>query len=520
MKSPDGVTVSTWKDLGPPPQFPSPRADSTHADVIVVGAGIAGLTSAYLLSREGKSVIVLDDGPVGAGQSERTSAHLASATDDRFYEIEHLHGVEGSRASYEGNAAGIDLVERISREESINCDFSRIDGYLFPLENDPPGELDHELQSAHRAGFTSVTKCERSDLKGCNLSGPCLRFPNQGRFHPLKYLYGLAAATRRRPKAKIFVGCRVTNVSGADPKSNTPCEVDIDEAKLKLRANAIVVATNTPAPINDWMGIYIKQASYRTYMIALKVPRDSIADALIWDNGDPYHYVRQERSDVHGPDHDLLLVGGEDHKTGQWTPGVDPFVKLEQWARENFPSAGEVIRKWSGQVQEPDDYMAYIGKAPTRGENVYVITGDSGMGLTHGSLGGMIVRDLILGRPNRLAKFYDPTRATINRDLVTENANVVKQYADWIAPGEVKEISAIAPGHGAVMREGMSKVAVYKDQSGAVHKCSAACTHLGCVVQWNPFERSWDCPCHGSRFDPHGRVLMGPAITDLSRVEK
>src|SRR3954470_1266303 len=419
MKSPDGKTESTWKQLVSQPRF-QPPPEQAHADVCVVGAGIAGLTTAYLLAGEGKSVIVLDDGPVGAGQTERTSAHLASANDDRFYEVERMHGVEASRASYEGNAAGIDLIERIAREESINCDFSRLDGYLFPLPTDPPDELDKELAAATRAGFTTVRKLDRATLKGCTLTGPCLVFPNQGRFHPLKYLYGLAAALARG-NAKILTGCRVTNVSGADPKKRQPCEADIDDGKVKLRADAIVVATNTPAPINDWMGIYIKQASYRTYLVALKVPRDAVHDALIWDNADPYHYVRLERSDVHGRDTDLLLVGGEDHKTGQWTPGVDPFAKLEAWARQTFPAAGEVVRRWSGQVQEPDDYMAYIGRAPTRGENVFVITGDSGMGLTHGSLGGIIVSDLILGRNNRWAEYYDPSRKTVNRDLVSEN---------------------------------------------------------------------------------------------------
>src|SRR3954451_6784799 len=189
MKSPDGKTVPTWKSVGPAPQHPQPPK-SGRADVCVVGAGIAGLTTAYLLASEGKSVIVLDDGPIGCGQTERTSAHLASANDDRFYEVEHLHGVEGSSASYEGNAAGIDLIERVSRAEGIECDFRRIDGYLFRLPDDPPDELDKELAAAHRAGFRDARKVDRADLAGCAEDGPCLVFPRQARFHPLKYLYG------------------------------------------------------------------------------------------------------------------------------------------------------------------------------------------------------------------------------------------------------------------------------------------------------------------------------------------
>src|SRR3954469_23210838 len=247
MKSPDGKTISAWKKIGQPPKYPSPPS-SGKADVCVVGAGIAGLSCAYLLASEGKSVIVLDDGPVGCGQTERTSAHLASANDDRFYEVEHLHGVEGSRASYEGNAAGIDLIERIAREEKIDCNFSRLNGYLFRAPDDDERELNRELEAAHRAGFNDATLLAKAELKGCKMDQPCIRSPRQGRFHPVKYLYGLAAACERKG-VKIYTGCRVTNVTGADPKKHTPCEAEIDGGKGKIQADAVVVATNTPAPI-------------------------------------------------------------------------------------------------------------------------------------------------------------------------------------------------------------------------------------------------------------------------------
>ena len=320
----------------------------------------------------------------------------------------------------------------------------------------------------------------------------------------------------------MYTGCRVSDVSGADPKKGTPATAQVDAAGPKVTAGAIVVATNTPSPINDWMGIYTKQASYRTYIVAMSVPRGAVTDALYWDNGDPYHYVRLEAADpktVGREDHDLLIVGGEDHKVGQLPAGADPFAKLEAWARETFPAVREVVRKWSGQVQEPADYLAYIGVAPTAGEGVYVITGDSGMGLTHGSLGGLILTDLIVGRTNPWAKAYDPSRKTFDRDFIQENANVVAQYADWVTRGDVKEVSEIAPGEGRLMREGLKKVAVYRDEKGQVHKCSSVCTHLGCIVQWNPYEKSWDCPCHGSRFDPYGKVVMGPAVDDLKPLE-
>jgi glycine/D-amino acid oxidase-like deaminating enzyme/nitrite reductase/ring-hydroxylating ferredoxin subunit len=518
MKSPDGVTVPAWTQTVTRPRYGPPPA-GVRTEVCVVGAGIAGLTTAYLLAREGKAVVVLDEGPVGAGQTERTTAHLASAIDDRFVEIEKHHGRDGSRLAYESHAAAIDTIERISRDEGIECDFRRLDAFLFSVPTDPPDLLDKELAAAHRAGFTDAVKHERIRLCGYE-TGPCLRFPRQGRFHPLKYLYGLAA-TLERLGGKIYTGCRVKDVRGADPAKGEPARAQIDDGPAAVLSDAVVVATNTPAPINDWMGIYTKQAAYRTYVIGATVPRGSVDDALYWDTADPYHYVRLEGSTPKAPgreDHDLLIIGGEDHKTGQFHDGDAPFMRLERWAREKFPMIGEVKVRWSGQVQEPDDGLAFIGRALTAKQNVYVATGDSGMGMTHGTIAGLLITDLILGRPNAWEKLYDPSRkmGLLNRDFIMENANVVARYAEHLTGGEVKSAEQVRPGEGAVMREGLKKVALYRDEAGAIHRCSANCTHLGCVVSWNHVEKSWDCPCHGSRFDPKGKVVMGPAVSDLS----
>ncbi len=518
MKPPDGQTQPVWYDVASVPAYPKPPGGTHRADVVVVGAGISGLTTAYLLAKAGKSVVVLDEGPIASGQSGRTSAHLASEVDDRYFEIERHHGEDGAKMAYDSHSSAIDLIERIARDEQIDCDFKRLNAYLFPLPSDPKDILGKEWAAAKRAGFRDAELLDQHSLRGWGPS-PCIRFGDQARFHPLKYLVGLAKAIDKLG-VKIYVGCRVKDVSGADPKQHTPATATIDDGSSKFQADAIVVATNTPAPINDWFGIYTKQASYRTYMVGLKVPRGSIDDVLYWDTGDPYHYVRLEAT--HRPDEgdsgnssDILLVGGEDHKTGQFPASEDPFKKLELWTREKFSMAGEVVTRWSGQVQEPADYVAFIGKAPTKGENVYVITGDSGMGLTHGTLGAILISDLIQGRSNPWVKLYDPGRKTFDSDFIKENLNVAARYTELLTPGEVKSPQEIQPGEGAVIREGLKKLAVYKDPSGHVTQCSAICTHLQCVVHWNPVEKSWDCPCHGSRFDPQGKVLMGPAIDDL-----
>jgi glycine/D-amino acid oxidase-like deaminating enzyme/nitrite reductase/ring-hydroxylating ferredoxin subunit len=513
MKSDDGITKPLWSQQVKIPKFRAlTPQQKLEVDVCVVGAGIAGLTVAYLAASEGMSVVVLDEGPIGGGQTCRTSAHLASAIDDRFIEMERLHGVEGSQLAYQSHATAIDTIERIAKEEKIACEFARLNAYLSATASDPPDLLDRELAAAKRAGFADVEKLARGGFD----NGPCLRFGSQARFQPMMYIVGLAEAFKRKG-GKIYTGRRVMDVQGSDPDKKKPARITLQGLRKTVAANHVVVATNTPAPINDWFGIYTKQSSYRSYVIGAPIPHKSVEDALYWDTADPYHYVRLDHRP--GSAEDILLIGGEDHKTGQFPEHGAPFMKLAEWARNYFPAMGEVQYRWSGQVQEPADGLAFIGRAVTDKAEVFVVTGDSGMGLTHGTIAGLLITDQIAGRPNPWEKLYDPARKIVNSEFVKENANTVAQYKDLLTPGEVKSVDEIPVAHGAIVREGLTKLAVYRDGDGKVHKCSAICTHLQCVVKWNHIEHSWDCPCHGSRFDAMGKVLMGPAIEDLARVK-
>jgi glycine/D-amino acid oxidase-like deaminating enzyme/nitrite reductase/ring-hydroxylating ferredoxin subunit len=506
VKKPDGTTKSSWYTGLKLPRYRT-LSKSTPVDVCIVGAGIAGLSVAYLLAKEGKSVIVLDEGPIGSGQTGRTSAHLASAIDDRFVEIERQRGKEESKLAYESHAAAIDTIERIATENQIDCNFARLNAFLSPLPTDPPDLLDREFAAAQRAGFADIELLATGGLYG----GRCIRFGNQARFQPMQYLIGLANAVTAIG-GRICIGKRVIDVQGADVKKDIPAIAKL-RGGLQVSAGAIVVATNTPSPINDWFGIYTKQAAYRSYVIGMTVPRDAIADALYWDTADPYHYVRLQRPKASRSD--LLLIGGEDHKVGQPPVGEDPFKKLEVWTREHFPAAQRVKFRWSGQVQEPADGLAFIGRANSSGENLFVATGDSGMGLTHGTIAGLLITDLIMGRENPWEKLYDPSRKMLNVEFVTENLNTVTQYKDFLTAGDVGSVEHIPKGEGALIRDGLTKLAVYRDEEGHLHKHSAICTHLQCIVQWNAIEKTWDCPCHGSRFDRLGKVLIGPAIDDL-----
>jgi Rieske Fe-S protein len=224
------------------------------------------------------------------------------------------------------------------------------------------------------------------------------------------------------------------------------------------------------------------------------------------------------QTDKSKPSYDILIVGGEDHKTGQANDGDERFAKLEQWTRERFTQGGEVEFRWSGQVMEPSDGVAFIGRNPLDDDNVFIATGDSGQGMTHGTIAGMLLTDLLQGRKNAWEDLYSPSRVTLRAvaDYASENLNVAGQYADYVTAGEIKSVDELTPGQGAIMREGLSKLAVYRDEGGTVHKLSAVCPHLGCIVAWNSTEKTWDCPCHGSKYRADGRVYQGPANSDLS----
>ncbi|BDU78091.1 FAD-dependent oxidoreductase [Mesoterricola sediminis] len=502
MEDRDGQSVSLWME-GPAPAPPVLAAD-LDTDVCVIGAGIAGLTTAYQLGRAGRAVTVLDEGLPGRRQTWRTTAHLASAVDDRFVELERLHGAEGARLAADSHASAIDHIGRIVVQERIPCGFRRLPGYLFLAPGGPPDLLDQELVAARRAGL-EVDKVPRLPMAGFD-PGACLRFARQGQLDPVAYMAGLAAGILR-DGGHLWSGAHVIAVEGGDPARVRTA------TGPTVTARAVVVATNTP--INDRYAIHTKQAPYRTYAISARIPPGALEAALYWDTGDPYHYVRL-RGD--GTGEDVLIVGGEDHKTGQQGDGTGPYDRLEAWARVRFPTLGPVDHRWSGQVLEPVDGLAYIGRNPLDAPNVYIATGDSGMGMTHGTIAGLLITDLIVGLPNPWAPLYDPARKTLRAASVftRENANAALQFAAWVTPGEVPGEEVIPPGEGAVVRRGLSKVAVYRDPEGSAHACSAVCPHLGGIVAWNPGEHTWDCPCHGSRFSALGEVLNGPALSGLA----
>ena len=508
-----GSNISYWIDSVEPIRT-TPLRTRIKTETVVVGAGIAGLSVAYCLAKAGRPVAVLDDGFVGSGETGRTTAHLSNALDDRYSEIERILGEEKCRLAAESHTQAINFIESVVREENISCDFSRLDGFLFLHPTDDRSSIDDEFIVTNRIGIpTEKVDTVPGVAARLNIG---LRFPDQGQFHPMKYLRGLTDAILRYGGA-IYTETHVERIS----------KTEVSGAAFTVEAEHVVVTTNTP--VNNLFTIHTKQHPYRTYVIAGLIEKNTLRPGLWWDTGnmrsewvtDPYHYIRLQPYDEH---HDLLIAGGEDHKTGQADrENLDErerYARLERWTRKHFPAMKEIVYRWSGQVMEPVDMMAFIGRNPGD-RNIYIATGDSGNGMTHGTIAGILISDLIQGRENPWTELYDPSRITLKAapDFFREVGNMSAQYLDYFDAGDIKSIDELPVRQGAIVNMKGKKVAVYRDESNVLHAFSAICPHMGCVLQWNGDEESFDCPCHGSRFTCLGAVVNGPAKRDMERID-
>ncbi len=492
------------------PRLPDLPGDARY-DVCVIGAGIAGMSVAYQLASAGASVCILERHRMGGRQTPQTSAHLASALDDHYFELENLFGAEGARLAAQSHTAAIDFIERTIEREGIECGFRRVDAYLFNGDGCDPDDIPKECGAARRAGLRTelVARAPFSDPFD---TGQAVRYADQAEFHPLRYLLGLDEALKRR-------GAERYRATVVEVKDGEPATVHTASGAT-VTAGAVVAATNSP--IIDRVAIHTKQAPYNTYVVALDIERGSVPHCLAYDTLDPYHYIR-----VYAPEDassaELLIVGGEDDKTGTRDCGEQRFETLERWVRERFPSAGTVRYRWSGQIFEPADSLAFIGKNP-HSDHLFVATGDSGNGITHGTIAGMLILDLIAGRSNKWSSIYDPGRASAAKAgaigaFLHENLDAARRFAQNVGGGEVQSVHDVPLGSGRLIKRGLRHFAVYRDGAGAPHVLDAHCTHLGCIVHWNSTESEWDCPCHGSRFDANGHVVNGPAVDDLKRCE-
>jgi len=501
------TTQSYWMDSAPLPEY-SKLSRNLKVDVVVVGGGITGVTAAFLLRRAGHTVALVERERCARVDTGHTTAHLTYVTDIRLRELVKNFGKDHAQAAWDAGRAAMQQIANIVRDEAIACQWREVPGYLHaPIHEDADIDLDalkEDAALADELGFVA-TYMNEVPLLRC----PGVRFANQAKFHPRQYLSGLL----RRFSAEGGHVFESTEVTGVEEK---PRRVATDSGEIEC--DFVVIATHVPlmgkTNIVSATLFQSKLSPESSYVVGARLPADSAPEALFWDTSDPYYYLRIDR---HG-DHDYAIFGGEDHKTGQASNTEERFTRLERILTSVLPAT--VSHRWSGQVVETNDGLPFIGEIR---EGQFVATGFAGNGMTFGTLGAMMACDAVTGRKNPWADLFDVTRKKIKGgawDYIRQNLDYpYYMVRDRLTGAEGTSFDALGPGEGKVLKIDGKRVAAYRDESGHIDCVSSICTHMGCVVHWNSAEKTWDCPCHGSRFKPDGKVWAGPAEEPLKAMD-
>jgi glycine/D-amino acid oxidase-like deaminating enzyme/nitrite reductase/ring-hydroxylating ferredoxin subunit len=498
-------TNSYWAETARVPKFLPLRRD-LEVDVAVVGGGITGVTAAYLLTKAGATVALLERDRFGGGETGHTTAHLTCVTDTRLRELVKTFGRDHAQAAWDAGTAAINQIHEIIEAEKLACEFHWVPGYLHaPMsKRTDSGEiaaLQDDAKLAVELGFDAKF-VECAPFVDC----PGVRFANQALFHPQKYLTGMLKTLKAR-------GCQLfENTEGS--------EIQVDPAVVKanghtIRCKFVVIATHVPlqgatGTISAAL-FQTKLAAYSTYAIGAQIPKGAAPQASFWDTADPYFYVRIE----HRKTHDYAILGGADHKTGQARDPERHYARVEKRLRQVLPQA-KIDHRWSGQVIETHDGLPFIGETAS---GQFVATGFSGNGMTFGTLSAMMAVDAFAKRKNPWSQLFDVNRKKLSGvwDYLVENKDYPFYMAkEWLAKPGANSLRGVKRGEGKIVLLGGSKVAAYRDDNGKLSVKSAVCTHMGCIVRWNGAEKTWDCPCHGSRFQATGEVMAGPAETPLA----
>ena len=484
------------------PRFP-PLAGDLTVDVAVVGAGITGLTAATLLKAAGKTVAVLEAQRVAEGVTGHTTAHLTEVIDASFGTLLSHFGEDHARAAVQAARSSLERIAGFVRDRAIDCDFRRAPAYYYTEHADRVEDVREEHEAARRLGLRATLT---QDVPLPFSVAAAIRFDDQARFHVRRYLLPLLKDVAGGG-SHVFEQTRVVDVHDGEP-----CRVETERGVVTARD--VIVATHVPL---NKLFIQTKLAHYRSYVLACRIS-GAVPEGLFWDDEDPYHYIRPQEN----AGESLLIVGGNDHKVGQEDDTEGCFRSLLEYAKARFDVRGIPFR-WSAQVAEPVDGLPFIGRN-SLSSHVYVGTGYSGTGMTFGTLAAMVTSDLILGRENEWARLFDATRVKPlagAKEFVRENVDFPAHLVgDRLKKAEGDSFADVGMGEGKIVAVDGRKVAAYREGSGAVHALDHVCTHLGCLVQFNDAEKSWDCPCHGSRFDTRGEVINGPAVKPLPPAEK
>lgn len=494
---------AVWRAAENLQRYPSLTKD-IEVDVAIVGAGITGLSVAYHLIKAGKSVAVLEAFEVGRGTTGSSTGNLYIPVDERLFSIGTKHNEETMRRVAHSRKMAIDFIEQCIGEYAIDCEFQRVPWYLFttPDSQNDSKTVKNEFQAALAAGLTVAD----TPPAGFPFEVDAItNLPGQAQFNALLYVQHLSAALAREG-CLIFENSPVRRVTDGEP-----CEVQTDSGTVK--AKKVAMATHTPKGI---YAVHTAMESYREYALAVRLKGELPAPGAYWhlDSGS-HHSIRPYKS----PSGNYLLVLGQAHKVGSKSNNTENFKILEDYLARYF-DIEKVEYRWAAQNYKPADNLPYVGTSPMQ-DNVYIATGFAADGLVYGTLAGMIISDQILGIANDLARIYDPKRFTpaasaskFMKENISVGAHLLKDYLFY---GTAKDLGEIKPGEGKTLKVDGERLAAYRDEQGHVHLVSSVCTHMGCIVHWNDAEKTWDCPCHGSRFATDGKVLEGPAFDNLAR---
>ena len=490
---------SIWVATTPETDYPQLTAD-VEVDVAVVGAGITGVTAAVLLKRAGKRVALLDSKRIVRGATGYTTAKVTSGHGVVYTQLTDTFGEDGARTYAESNQAAIERIAELGGD----CDFERKDNYVIAEQPDEREQLEREAETMRRLGLPAHLVTETPlpfEVAGA------IKLENQAQFHPRKYLLGLAASIPGEG-SHVFENTRARFVNQGEP-----CVVETDQGNV--RATDVILATQLP--FMDRGLFFAKAHPHRSYAVAAPLDPAQAPDGMFINAGLPTRSVRTIRDG----DRLLIQVGGQGHKPG--LPGEDESERydvLEGFLREHWPAAGPVEYRWSTQDYMSLDRVPLVGRLSRRSKHVFVATGFSKWGMTGGTVAAEILVDTVIERENPWASFYDSKRRPPALKLVKQNAPAgLLFFKQRLARSAKRSPDELAPGEGAILRVGGLKRAVYRSESGAVHVLSPVCRHLWCYVEWNEAERTWDCPCHGSRYTGEGRLIQGPSVQDLRRVE-
>jgi glycine/D-amino acid oxidase-like deaminating enzyme/nitrite reductase/ring-hydroxylating ferredoxin subunit len=490
--------VSYWVESAPGPERKALETDH-EVDVVVVGAGIVGLTTALLLKQAGKRVVVLEMAEVASGVSGYTTAKVTSGHGSIYGALESKHGPETAALYAQANQEALASIAALVEQHQIDCDFERRANFVYTTQESNKTKIDEEVQAARGAGLP-VEMVLEADLPF--QIAAAVKLEDQAQFHPRKYLLHLAEMVDG-DGSQIFEHSRVTELV-----EDTPCKVRTDVATVT--AHDVVIATHYP--FWDRALYFPRVHQKRSYIVTAKI-RGPLPDGMYISVDEPVRSVRPLAADSA-----TILVGGNGHPVGDARDTKENYAALEEWASEHF-DVESFTHRWSSQDGSTVDLLPYVGTARRGSDHVFVATGFGKWGMTNGAMAGELIAGLITAGEHRYASLFDPHRITVTASapsFVKENARVARRMVvDRIDHPQKAPFEELGPGEAAIQGTGLNQVAGYRDEAGVLHAVSAVCTHLGCIVNWNPAEKSWDCPCHGSRFDTTGKVLHGPATQDL-----